>query len=65
MRLPNYSKMNLSGYEIVSDTVAGHEQEFLVATPEPSSFLLLGAGLLLAGCGAFRRGRRSIGAARA
>jgi hypothetical protein len=46
--LANYNKINLAGFQIVSDTVAGHEQEFIVATPEPGSLLLLGLGLLIA-----------------
>jgi len=33
-----------TGYEILSDT-AGSKQEFIVMTPEPSTFLLLGIGL--------------------
>ena len=46
--LSNYNKINLSGFEIITDTVANCDQEFMVATPEPASFLLLGAGLLIA-----------------
>lgn len=54
--LANYGKMNFSGYEIVSDTVAGAEQEFLVCAPEPGSLMLLGAGLLAAvGAAAWQR----------
>jgi len=60
--LSNYNKINLSGYEIVSDTVAGCEQEFLVAAPEPGSLMLLGAGLLVAFgvAGAQRRRRTAL-----
>ncbi len=59
--LADYSKMNFSGFEIVSDTVNGAEQEFLVATPEPGSFMLLGVGLLLAaGIGRQRRKRAAV-----
>lgn len=48
--LADYSMMNFTGYEIISDTVAGCEQEFIVKTaaPEPGSLFLLGSGLLLA-----------------
>lgn len=68
--LADYNKINLSGYEIVSDTVAGHEQEFLIdvpstGVPEPGSFLLLGAGLLMAGSATLWQRRRSVSAARA
>ena len=56
-----YSSMNMSDLEILSGTnpgANGRPQEFIVpcATPEPASFALLGAGLLLAG--AFRARRR-------
>ena len=58
--LANYNKINLSAYEIVSDTVAGAEQEFIVCAPEPGSLTLLGAGLLLAfGAAAWRRRNRA------
>ena len=57
--LANYNKINLSGYELVSDTIAGAEQEFIVCAPEPGSLTLLGAGLLLAfGAAAWRRRNR-------
>jgi hypothetical protein len=58
--LANYNKINLSGYEIVSDTIAGAEQEFIVCAPEPGSLTLLGAGLLLAfGAATWRRRNRT------
>lgn len=47
--LANYDKINLTGFEIISDTVAGQEEEFLVTTPEPRSILLLLSGLLTCG----------------
>lgn len=46
--LANYNKIDLSGFEIISDTVAGQKQEFIVCTPEPGSILLLGLGLAAA-----------------
>jgi len=47
--LANYRNVNFSGYDIVSDTNANAEQEFLIqAVPEPSTFALLGAALTLA-----------------
>ncbi len=45
----NYGKMDFSGYELVSSTGCTREQEFMVASPEPGSLTLLGAGLLLSG----------------
>lgn len=62
--LANYGSMNFAGYEIYSDTVQGknEEQEFLVCTPEPGSFLMLGLGLLFASTAILWR-RRSAGAA--
>jgi hypothetical protein len=57
--LANYSSMNFSGYEIVSDTVAGCEQEFMVAAPEPGSCALLGFGLLATAFGISRFRRRA------
>jgi hypothetical protein len=56
--LANYTKVNLGAYEIISDTVAGHEQEFIVAAPEPGSITLLGSGLLIGVGVAFRRRRK-------
>jgi hypothetical protein len=61
--LADYSTMNFTGYEIVSDTTTNGEQEFLVATPEPGSLLLLGTGLLVAG--ALLLQRRRLAAVRA
>ncbi len=53
----DYASVNLGAYEIVSDVDQGkgRNQEFLIATPEPSTLTLLGAGLLLATVGAFRK----------
>ena len=64
--LANYNKINLSGFEIISDTVAGSEQEFIVCTPEPASLLLLGMGLLVAfgAAGWQRRNRTALMPAR-
>ncbi len=62
--LADYKNMNFSGFEIVSDTVSGEEQEFLVETPEPDSFMLLGAGLLIAAV-AGRTRRKRLAVARA
>ena len=53
--LDNYNTMDFTGYEILSDTTAHGQQEFLVATPEPGSLLLLGAGLIAAGVWGRRR----------
>lgn len=51
-----YSTMNFSSYEIVSATDGSHAQEFMVSNaPEPASFTLLAAGLLLGGLGLARR----------
>jgi hypothetical protein len=62
--LANYDKINLSGYEIISDTKAGCEQEFLVCAPEPASVMLLGAGLLMAlGAAAWQRRKSAAFAA--
>jgi hypothetical protein len=59
--LANYNNINLSGFEIISDTVLGHEQEFIVCAPEPGSVMLLGAGLLIA-LGLAARQRRKASA---
>ncbi|MGH9582449.1 MAG: PEP-CTERM sorting domain-containing protein [Bryobacteraceae bacterium] len=52
----DYSSMNLNGYEIVSSVNTPHQQEFMIATPEPASWSLLGLGLLA--CAAFALYRR-------
>lgn len=56
--LANYSTMNFSGYEIISDTTVHGEQEFIVDAPEPGSITLMTAGLLV-GFGAWRRRNRN------
>ena len=60
-----YNAVNLgfdgAGYEILSD-VKGKNQEFIVAAPEPSTYLLLGTGLLLAGAFRFSRRKRETAA---
>jgi hypothetical protein len=56
---PN-SGFNPGSYQILTD-VNGKNQEFIVATPEPSVFFLMGTGLVLAG--AIRFSRRSKEAA--
>lgn len=46
--LANYNKIDLSGYELVSDTVRHGEQEFLVqVAPEPGSLALFAVALAL------------------
>jgi hypothetical protein len=50
----NYSSMDLSGFQILTSVGSPRQQEFLVfdpgsATPEPSTYALLGGGLLLVG----------------
>jgi hypothetical protein len=57
--LANYDTINLSGFEIISDTVAGCEQEFIVCAPEPGSVMLLGVGLLIALGVAVRKRRKA------
>ncbi len=60
--LANYNKINLSGYEIVSDENTGNnrEQEFLVqTTPEPASFSLLGGALFAGALAALRRRKQA------
>ena len=63
--LTGYASMNLSGYEILSDCNRGdgREQEFIICTPEPESFMLLGMGLLFAGIGSVRRRRKQLAVA--
>ena len=53
------SGFNPANYEILSD-LNGKNQEFMAGIPEPSTFFLMGAGLVLAGGLRFwRRGRTS------
>lgn len=51
--LNGYGPFNFSGYEIVSSNAECYREEFIVDSncdaPEPTSFALLGAGLLMAG----------------
>jgi PEP-CTERM motif len=46
----NYGSMNLNDFEIVTNVgplcLTGQVQEFIVPTPEPGTFVLLGSGLL-------------------
>jgi hypothetical protein len=56
------SGFNFGGYEILSD-VDGKNQEFLVAAPEPSTYLLLGSGLIIAGALRFSRRRKGASVA--
>ncbi len=45
----NYSTINLASFNVLtntSPTFSGQQQEFIFATPEPSSVLLLGVGLI-------------------
>ena len=55
--LANYNKINLTGFQILTDTVKDCDQEFMVATPEPGNLALLGLGLLCTGLGLARRRR--------
>ena len=62
----NFGSVNLNGFQVLSD-VNHQQQEFLVfdsacAAPEPSSFAMLGGGLLL-GVGLIRRNRKKTSAA--
>ena len=55
------SAFNPANYEILSDVnpnTTGRSQEFIVATPEPSTYLLFGSGLLIAGVMRFSRRRK-------
>jgi PEP-CTERM motif-containing protein len=51
----NYASLNLSGFQIISSVGTPHQQEFIVFTPEPGSFALLGAGLMVAGIAGRKR----------
>ena len=53
-----HSGFDGAGYEILSD-VNRKNQEFIVATPEPATDVLLGSGLLLAGALRFSRRKKT------
>src|SRR5579875_844804 len=55
----NYKSIDFSGYELVSTTTSPHQQEYLIASPEPASLALFATGALLAGIGLVRRRRAS------
>jgi PEP-CTERM motif len=55
--LANYNKINLAGFEILTDTVNGCDQEFMIGVPEPGNLALLGLGVLATGLGLVRRRR--------
>jgi hypothetical protein len=46
----NFGSVNLNNFEVITNVaplaLTGQEQEFIVTTPEPETFALLGAGLL-------------------
>jgi hypothetical protein len=58
--LLNYNKINLAGFEILTDTVNGCDQEFMIGTPEPGNLALLGFGLLAMAAGVIRRRRCAV-----
>lgn len=58
--LANYNKINLAGFEIVSDvnsSSGSRNQEFLICTPEPGNLALLGFGMLATALALLRRRR--------
>ena len=56
----NYGSVNLNNFEVVTNvgplSLTGQVQEFIIPTPEPGTFLLLGAGLLVLLFSARRKG---------
>ncbi len=60
----NFPGMNFGSYEIISSSGGTKQQEYLIATPEPGSLTLLGAGLLLAGLFAARHRRKQLATAK-
>lgn len=58
--LANYSSVNFNNFAIVSDTTIDGVQEFIVATPEPSSLVLSLAPALMMGVEAVRRKRQNV-----
>jgi hypothetical protein len=67
--LTNYHLFNFSGYEIVSSSTDCYREEFIVDSncdaPEPASFALLGAGLLMAGASRAWRRRMQVAVVKA
>ena len=67
--LSGYKTFNFSGYEIVSSATDCYREEFIVDSkcdaPEPASFALLGAGLLMAGASRAWRRRQQVAVVKA
>jgi MYXO-CTERM domain-containing protein len=67
--LNGYGSFNFSGYEIVSSNTECYREEYIISSncdaPEPTSFALLGAGLLMAGASRAWRRRKQIAVVKA
>jgi hypothetical protein len=67
--LNGYGSFNFSGYQIVSSSTDCYREEFIVDSncdaPEPASFALLGAGLLMAGASRAWRRRMQVAVVKA